>query len=273
MQAVPKSSEHLNDKDLMDMRDSGGQPSFHEVLPVFVKNTTFGVLTVKLNESLDAYPLVEYYTNGSPVGEPFNSPFTHLQTFHHCMRVLQSTCDHKSCPKVVFVGTHKDLEHECKPKESRKQKNQKLQRIIPPSMKDSVIYCNDSLKELLFAVNVKTPKEEDQQKVGMIRGMMIRELKKIPKQKLPLRYFALENAFLRLTKYKHKTVLSKEECFQEALAFHFTRESFEAALKYLHNLKLIFYCEKILPDVVFLNTQALLDKITELVEYNNIFAI
>ena len=77
------------------------------------------------------------------------------------MRVLQSTCDRNTCPKMVFVGTHKDLEHECKPKESHQEKNQKLQKIIPPSMRDSIIYCDESLKELLFTVNVKMPEDDD----------------------------------------------------------------------------------------------------------------
>ena len=113
MQLVPKRSENLIDKDLIDMKDSGGQPMFHEVLPLFVKNTTFGVLTVKLNERLDSYPMVDYFSNGKRVGEPFPSPFTHLQTFHHCMRVLQSTCSQGTCPKLVFIGTHKDRELEC----------------------------------------------------------------------------------------------------------------------------------------------------------------
>ena len=205
---------------------------FHEVLPLFVQNTTFGVLTVKLNESLDSHPLVEYYSSGEPVGEPFKSSFTHLQTIRHCMRVLQSTCDRNTCPKMVFVGTHKDLEHECKPKETHQEKNQKLQKIIPPSMRDSIIYCNESLKELLFTVNVKTPGDDDCKTIGHVREMMIKELQKLPRRRIPLRYFALENAFLRLAKYQHKAVLSKEECFKEAAAYHYTRESFEACLLY-----------------------------------------
>ena len=88
MQAKSKTSEQLHDKVIMDVKDSAGQPMFHEVLPAFVTNTTFGILTVKLNEPLDSHPLVEYYINGSRIGEPFLSPFTHLQTFHHCLRVL-----------------------------------------------------------------------------------------------------------------------------------------------------------------------------------------
>ena len=55
-------------------------------------------------------------------------------------------------------------------------------------------------------------------------------------------------------------MMSKEECFEVAATYNFTRESFEAALKYLHGLKLIFYYEEVLPNVVFIDAQALLDK-------------
>ena len=74
--------------------------------------------------------------------------------------------------------------------------------------------------------------------------------------------------FQRLAKYQKKAVLSKEECFSEATTFHFTRESFEDALKYLKGIKLIMHYEDILPDVVFIDAQVLLDKITELVEHS-----
>ena len=159
----------------MNMRDSGGQPSFHEVLPVFVKNTTFGIITVKLNERLDARPKVEYYTNGEPVGKPFDSPFTHMQTYQHCMRVLQSTCDRDTCPKVVFIGTHKDLEHECKG-EDQQEKNRKLKEIIPPQLKDSIVYADGAKEELLFAINAKEPGKEDREVIATIRQMMLNEL-------------------------------------------------------------------------------------------------
>ena len=264
MQAKSKTSELLDDKDLMDVKDSGGQPMFHEVLPVFVTNTMFGILTVKLNESLDSCPLVEYYISGRRIGEPFKSPFTHLQTFRHCLRVLQSTCDPDACPKIVFVGTHKDLERECH-HEDRKEKNRKLQSIIPPEMKDNIIYNGESL---LFCINAKTPGNDDRKLMGSLRQRMIKELQMVPKKKIPLRYFSLENAFQRLAKYQRRAVLSIDECLKEATAYHFTRESLDDVLQYLHNLKLIMYYKDILPDVVFIDAQVLLDKITELVEYS-----
>ena len=264
MQAKSRTLELLDDKDLMDVKDSGGQPMFHEVLPVFVTNTMFGILTVKLNESLDSRPLVEYYISGRRIGEPFKSPFTHLQTFCHCLRVLQSTCEPDACPKIVFVGTHKDLEHKC-PHEDRKEKNRKLQSIIPPEMKDNIIYNGESL---LFAINAKIPGNDDRKLMDNLRQRMIKELQKIPKKKIPLRYFSLEIAFQRLAKYQRRAVLSIDECLKEATAYHFTRESLDDVLQYLHNLKLIMYYKDILPDVVFVDAQVLLDKITELVEYS-----
>ena len=60
MNAGSKAADQLNNKDMFNISDSGGQPMFHEVLPVFVTNTMIGMLTVKLNESLDSHPLVEY---------------------------------------------------------------------------------------------------------------------------------------------------------------------------------------------------------------------
>ena len=268
MQALPKASEDLNEKNLMDLKDSGGQPSFHEVLPLFVDDTSFAVITVKLNERMDDYPDVEFFINGEAVGEPFKSYFTQGQTFRNCTRVVLSTCKRDKHPKFIVFGTHKDLEHECKPKESREEKNRRLRELIPPAMRDDVIYCDESLEEVIFGVNVKTPGDDDRQVIDRVRDILIQELLKVPQQRLPIRYFALENAFVRLAKYQGKAVLSKEECFQEAAAFHFTMESFEGALRYLHSLKLIFYYEAVLPGLVFLDAQTLLDKISELVEYS-----
>ena len=262
MQAGSKILD-LSGKDLLDISDTGGQPMFHEVLPVFIHNTLFGILTVKLNECLDSYPLVEYYTNGERIGEPFNSPFTHLETLHHCLRVIRSTCERHTCPKIAFVGTHKDLEHECT-QENREIKEKKLRGIIPEKIEDNIIQG----ESLLLAVNAKAPSKEDKKVLSTLRGKVLSELQKVKPVRIPLRYIPLEMCFQRMAKEQGKSVLSKEECFKVASTYKFTQESFEAALKYLHGLKLIFYYEDVLPKVVFIDAQALLDKITELVVHN-----
>ena len=263
MQAGAKKTD-LNDKDLLDVDDTGGQPMFHEVLPVFIQDTMIGIVTVKLNEALDSFPLVEFYARGERVGEPFNSPFTHLDTLRHCMRVIRSTCDRNTCPKIAFVGTHKDLQHEC-PQESIEMKEKKLRSIIPQEMEDNIIVHGESL---LLAVNVKKPGNEDEKVISILREKAIEELRKLKPKKMPLRYIPLEMAFQRMAKEQRKSVMSKEECFEVAITYNFTQESFEAALKHLHGLKLIFYYEEVLPDIVFIDAQAILDKISELVVHS-----
>lgn len=254
----------LNNKDMLNISDTGGQPMFHEILPLFIRNTMFGIFTVKLNERLDSYPLVEYYVKGKRIGEPFYSPFTHMETFQHCLRVIHSTCDHHKCPKIAFVGTHKDLEYECA-HEKKEVKNQRLHDIIPKKLMDNVLVHEGSL---LLAINAKCPGKNDQEVMSFLRDRIANELHTLKPDKIPLRYIALEMAFQRLAKDQRKSILSKEECFKVASTYNFTQTSFETALKYLCELNLIFYYEEILPNVVFIDAQALLDKITELVVYS-----
>ena len=148
----------------------------------------------------------------------------------------------------------------------QKEKNRKLLSILPPQMKDSVISCTS--ESLLFAINAKAPGNDDQAVLTKLRQILLNELLKVPQVRIPLRYFGLEMAFQRLAKYQKKAILSKEECFNEATTFHFTRESFEDALKYLKGIKLVMYYEDVPPDVVFIDAQVLLEKVTELVEHN-----
>ena len=263
MNAGSTSSDRLDNKILLDLKDSAGQSMFHEVLPMFVSNATCGFLTVKLNESLDSHPEVEYFNEGVRLGKSFRSPFSHLQISSNCIKVVQSICEKGKCPMLVFIGTHADLEHECK-KEKREDKNRKLLSIIPPQMRNNIIrYSGESL---IFPINALIPADEDQAVLDRLRSILLNELQKIPPVRIPHRYFALEMALQRLA--KKKPILSREECFQEARNFHFTRESFSAAMTYLKGIKLIMHFEEVLPEVVFIDVQALLNKITELVEHS-----
>ena len=263
MNAGSTSSDRLDNTILLDLKDSAGQSMFHEVLPMFVTNATCGFLTVKLNESLDSHPEVEYFNEGVRLGKSFRSPFSHLQISSNCIKVVQSTCEKDKRPALVFIGTHADLEHECK-EEKREEKNWKLLSIIPPQMRDNVIrYSGESL---IFPINALNPGDEDQAVLDRLRSVLLKEVQKIPPVRIPHRYFALEIALQRLA--KKKPILSREECFQEARNFHFTRESFSSALTYLKGIKLIMHFEEVLPEVVFIDAQVLLDKITELVEHS-----
>ena len=248
--------------------DTGGQPQFHEVLPIFMQGTSASMFTIKLNDSLSDHPLIEYYDNdGKLVGTPYHSAFTNQQILSHCMRVIQAQASQSEeglCPNAIFIGTHKDLENDCQ-EESREEKNLKIREMLLPAVQEEAIYCSEEFKELIFPLNVKNPGPQEQEFAAKLRRLIVERSHVKPKQ-IPLRWNALELALQKRMLELGQGVLTKAECFAVAQRFHFDEESFEEALKYLHGLNILFYYDDILPDIVFCDPMVLLSKITELVE-------
>ena len=255
--------------DRITLIDTGGQPQFHEVLPMFMRDTSASMFTMKLDDSLDDHPLIEFYDNCGRFVGSCRSPFTNQQILMRCMRVIQSQASQSQeglCPTPIFVGTHMDLEQQCQ-SESREDKNRKIHEMLPPAVQDNVIYCDGRLKELIFAVNAKTPGPQEKKIAAELRRMIV-ERSHVKPKRIPLRWHALDLALQKLMLELERGVLSKSECLEVARRFHFTDESLEEALRYLDNLNILFYYKDVLPNVVFCDPQVLLDKVTELVEHS-----
>ena len=119
---------------LIQMIDAGGQPQFHEILPVFLRNLSFYVFVFRLCDDLATYPVVEFYVDGKPVGSPFTSAQSIEQLLQHCVRCIHShrppTGSQSECPQIMVIGTHVDLEK--KSSESRDEKNRKILQVLSP---------------------------------------------------------------------------------------------------------------------------------------------
>ena len=256
-------------RDRITLIDTGGQPQFHEVLPMFMGETSASMFTIKLDDSLDDHPLIEFYNDSGHLVGSYRSPFTNQQILMMCMRVIQSQVSQSQeglCPTPIFVGTHKDLEQQCE-SESREEKNRKIHDMLPPAVQDNAIYCDERLKELIFAVNAKTPGPQEKKIAAELRRVIV-ERSRVKPKRIPLRWHALELALQKLMLELGRGVLSKAEGLAVARRFHFTDESFKEALMYLHNLNILFYYKDVLPNVIFCDPQVLLDKVTELVEHS-----
>jgi len=255
-------------RDRISLIDTGGQPQFHEVLPIFMRGTSATMFAIRLDASLGDHPLIEYFDdNGQRVGIPYLSAYTNEQILKHCMRIIQSQAsqsDEGLCPNAIFIGTHKDLEDQCS--ESRGDKNQKIRDMLLPAVHNDVIYCGEELKEIIFPLNAKHPGPQEREFAAEIRRVIVERSRVKPKQ-IPLRWYALELALQKRMLELGRGVLSKAECFAVAQRFHFNEESFEEALKYLDSLNILFYYKDVLPDIIFCDSQVLLDKVTELVEH------
>ena len=247
--------------------DTGGQPQFHEVFRAFLKRASLCIFVQKLSERLDEYPLVEYYDENSIlVGKPYHTAVTHQQIMNHCVRTMLSHDSREgtvTAPKILVVGTHVDKEDQCS--ETREAKNEKLIELLVPAFPEQVVYYGQDRKKVIFPLNARCPGEAEKRVAKEIQRVILKQCIREP-DKIPLRWYALEQALQELARKYGRDVLKKEECFAAALRLHFDAESFEAALRYLHDLNIIFYYHDILPEFVFCNPQVLLDKVTELVK-------
>ena len=109
--------------------DSGGQLQYHDILPLFVQNTSVAIFVLKLSEELSHHPTIEYYgADGKPVGRPYQLSLSHKQILQHCLGAIHS---HDAHPLIVTVGTHRDAESECS--ESIKEKNLQLKALLDPN--------------------------------------------------------------------------------------------------------------------------------------------
>ena len=254
-------SRKLMDVDFIYLVDSGGQPPFREMLPHFVQKASAIVLMQKLNERLDFKPTVWYREEGGKVDKGYKSQLTNEQILHQYIRVVQS---HKS--RVFVVGSHRDLESECEGGETRAMKNKKLLAAFRPVIGDQMeLYDVGNLEQLLFPVDCTSRKDEDQKTAEEFRKR-VKERCMRKKVKIPLSWFVLEQLLQLLAEKMRVDVLSITECRKAAeKKLHMQIQSFEAALRYLGELNIIFYRPTILEGVVFTNAQVVLDKITELV--------
>ena len=252
----------------VQVSDCGGQPQFHEILPIFLRGTSLYIFVFKLNEELGARPMIKYHLDGKAICKPYECSETYEQILEHCLRVVRSqkATDEKSKPpRIMIIGTHKDKEHECTT-ETREVKNKRFAELLLPEFKREVLYYRPAPpQELIYALNAKDPGEEEKCTADRIRLQVSTECI-AEAVEIPLQWHALEGALEDLAKAFKRDVLSKEECFAAAQALHFEDEfALDAALNYLDQFNLIFYYPEILPGVVFASAQVLLDKVTELV--------
>ena len=245
------------------LTDCGGQPQFLEILPIFMHNISLGIITIKLNERLDHFPMIEYYKDGKPVGQPYRSCYSHEQILRYCMRSLISQ-GRRTKTKFLFVGTHRDLKEDSIG-ESIADKNVKLLKIVRSfKMEENVFYCNQKF-DLIYAINAKSPKAEDWEVMRLVREVMV-DSSDVPCINIPIKWFAMELALLRFVEDKKQAVLLESTCFELVEEFHFDQTSFKAALQYLHQIKLIFYSE--VTHLIVVKIQVFLDILSELVRFN-----
>ena len=255
---------------LLEIVDAGGQPQFHEILPIFLRRLSFYVFVFRLIDDLSTRPVVEYYSEAKAIGSSMTSSQTIEHLLQHCARTMHShrasQGSEDDCPKILVIGTHADKVWFFNYWNYDK-KNAQILQLLQPMLGKQIIYYDASTQRVIFPVNSKTPASKDWSVIDQVRDVLLGETS-IPPDDIPSRWFALEILLEEMAQALKRGVLSRQDCFAAAMKkLHFEEDAgeFDAAIHYLDELSVLLYYPRILPDVVFADPQVVLDKVTELV--------
>ena len=278
------SSEPIHKHDLVYVIDSGGQQQFHEVLPTFLNGATYFLYVFKINEDLNSKPAIRYSVKDEePI--PLPSLLTNQEIFEQCMHTMysftttskdsvitgssetkeQNSENEHICPKILIIGTHRDKVEKKDLSAVLEDLQKEMKPVILP-IKDQVQY-DQTQTNFIFPINAQNLEGDEETKhvADAIRTCINNTLSK-RRVKVPLRWYALKYRLEEVKNKLKRTVWRRNECQEVADTLKIDHNSCEEALKFFHSLNLLFYFPNILPKLVFLEPQVILNKVSELVK-------
>ena len=259
--------------ELLYMIDTGRQPEFMETMPSLIHHSNLTLLVMNLAQSLDEYPPIAYYEDGTAYKRPLPSAFTNKQVIHQLACTLQAkrlTYTGSQLSKLSIIGTHRDCV-EDRLSEILAAVNKQLKSLFLPAMEDELIVYR-SCDEIIFPVNLLNPDDSDEEVLELIRQKII-DADIGQKAEIPVSFFLYEQEAILYAKEKQGKdrqvmVLSFDECVQVGARLKMNSEVVQAALIYFHRHNIFLYFQQVLPNLVFLSLQVPLDFVNAIVALN-----
>ena len=248
--------------------DSGGQPHFQNLLPLFMSGVSTAVYVFRLIDRPYEYPEIQYYKEGKLLDKSWcSSPLNNAKNFSFLVQSIESFSN--DC-RLVCIGTHWDIANE----EQKTEYHRVFFEQLPKKFRESekCVYKNG---ELIIPVNAVIEDEPDINEYK--RSESTAELQDIlwpptPKYKecifreikVPAWWYFFKISLK--TSFNNRKVLSLEECKNVAHSLKFHEDAMIKALNFFHEHHIVYYYPSILPNLVFCDPQLLLDIVTKVVE-------
>ena len=256
MQRLPKvrGSTRLFRTRLLLMSDSGGQPNYLDVFPLFVRNKCLALFTLKLNERLDAIPQFSYCIRGHSI----SMADTRLQ--HSSWQLLESlaksmssflpslmpSSEYHGNPRFAVIGTFADRMHECV-SESLDDKNTSLAQRLKAYEPLRINYKGKPILPVNAVIEDKKQKRQDMKELRRL-------ISQSPSVKvtIKLRWFGFYLSLLSSSKGKQRAILSLQECLDIGRSLDMDQQETRKAITFFLNLNLV--CECVSDSLVDKNT-------------------
>ena len=246
--------------------DSGGQPAYQELLPLFSRTAALNIITIDLTKGLEKKYQFQYRIGQHNL--PINTELSYSN-----LDIIRSTINSEailkpielpyvtkmpSHPHYLVVGTRKD-------KVKEEDINSMNQTLMNSNLKLQHVTWKIPKKSLIFPVDTLLPagsKEREDASIELCTA--ISNCNASMKIKMPIRLFAFEIALKAEVKERGRRFLTIKEVFAVGELLQLN-EDIENALKYLHNVTIILYYPDVLPDLVFVDPQPILDILSRLI--------
>ena len=238
----------LSEARLILMSDSGGQPNFLDVFPLFVRNKCLAIYTLKLCERLDATPEIFYRVEDRSIG-----PLTNTYSYWRLLESLAKSMSHLKA-QYAIVGTFLDMKDQCV--ETIDEKN----KYIANNLKAyENVRFNHKVDAAIYPVNTIAKNG------SLIREEYRKELRQLIKKadylsrekNMKLLSFAFYLSLLYSADHsdkdkhdedkhdedKQRAILSMEECLDIGRSLGMTDQEIEEAIMLFHDLNLVFHCQ------------------------------
>ena len=217
--------------------DSGGQPHFMDVAPLFLRNSSLFLITLKLNERLDSKPKFDYFINGQPIemSDTELQP-TNLELIEQLAKSISSLqlsttpsdSDGSEHAKFMIVGTHADKAGDCQD-ESVADKNS----ILRDRLKEYEAERIDAGNDVIFAVNAITTDKEERQKAAL---KLQEKITKTPgttiKRKIKMRWFGLLLHLLDKAENNNVSIIPLKEVLAAGRELQMSRDEILKAIAF-----------------------------------------
>lgn len=279
-----EGSDELMDAHLVLTVDSGGQHQFQDISPLFLGSNSLFLITVKLNERLNAKSKFSYYIDGESIEISRDDlHLTYLEMikllaqYVLSIKPLYSSFEH---PRILIVGTFEDKAGDCD--ETIGEKND----ILKNHLKGYTEYCVLNGNEIIFPVN-SMELDPVKRKVATekFQRMISQSLGLTDAYNVPVNFFGLllimihhanqkkhggDPALVHDDKYQVANgvpVLTLNECIQIGKSMNMNEKEVKDALELFHKLNLLLYFPNAtkLCMFVFINIMPILKELSSLI--------
>ena len=242
--------------------DSGGQPAYQELLPLFTRAASLNIITLDLSKPLNERFDLMYRIDGKYF--PCHSKSTQLAFFQSAVstgasfKPLDISCISKKPTHSMHLvlGTHYDKVSDATLKEKEEILKSSMSSL-ESYLQNCVIHQSDD-DSIIFPVNaIAASEERAKYSEEICKAIWLDGSDASLQIKIPIRWFAFELSL------PEQSIVPVKEALSIGERYGMKEEDTKQALRYFHDVSLMLYYPEV-TNVVFIDSKPILEILSQL---------